>query len=225
MDDDSLGAALDRATDDVEVPRDLVRRAQRLGRERRARRRSGIAALGVAVVVLVGGGLVVMGQQGGDGATSGSAAGEASSATPVTPESMQDALPRDGEDSSTCAPTLLLDGVPQGEGAALTPVRAGEALDVTGGPLSCRAAVPGARYEVVLAPQEPGEPAVLAGVTVADDGSFAVRVTVPASTPPGPAALSVTAIGSAAQACGSAAGCAVPDYRADLDVRPTEESP
>lgn len=246
MDEDSLGAALHRATDDVEVPRDLVRQAQRLGRERRARRRSGVAALAVAAVVLVGGGLVVTSQRGGGSDTSASSAAAGSSAeggpgvdagaersgsaesaptpappSPAAPEPMQDAAPPNSEKRATCDPTLVVDGVPQGAGTSATPVRAGEVLDVAGGPLSCEGLVPGARYDVVLMPQGAGETAVLAGVTVADDGSFATRVTVPASTPTGPAALSVTVSGAAA--CPSAAGCEVPSDLADLDVRPAEQ--
>lgn len=224
MDEDSLGAALHRATDDVEVPRDLVRQAQRLGRERRARRRSGAAALAVAAVVLVGGGLVVTSQRGGGSDTSASSAESAPTpapAAPAAPQPKQDAAPPDSEKRATCDPTLVVDGVPQGAGTSATPVLAGEVLDVAGGPLSCEGLVPGARYDVVLMPQGAGAPTVLAGVTVADDGSFATRVTVPASTPTGPAALSVTASGAAA--CPSAAACQVPGDRADLDVRPAEQ--
>ncbi len=253
MDDDYLGAALHRATDDVEVPRDLVRQARHLGRERRerrARRRSGVVALGAAAVVLAGGALVVTSQQGGGSATRDSAAGAASSAeggagldegpderaggtasaesgsqpSAAAPEPMQDAAPPGGQESATCAPTLVIGGVPRGAGSAATPVSAGEVIDVASDPRSCEDEVPGARYDVVLAPPGSGEPIVLAGVTVADDGSFATRFTVPASTPPGPAELSVTA-SAAAQVCPSGAPCRVPDHRAALDVRPAEESP
>lgn len=253
MDEAQLSDALRRATDDVTVPRDLVRHAERLGRERRARRarrRGGAVALAVTAVVLTGGGLVVTQGGGRSGTASSTSAGSSASsaasgsdaATPPTaPGSAapgaagpQAAAPQHAEaggrsafQDAACDPPLVLDGVPVRSGYA-TQVRAGGTIEVTGAALSCTPAREGARYALVLAPRgpgDPGSPAVLAEVTPSSDGSFSARVTVPATTPSGSARLSVEGSAWEQRPCPDTTDCLVLDYGADLDVLPSGASP
>lgn len=241
MDEDRLAAALRGATDDVQVPGDLVRRAERLGRERRARRRSVVTTLAVGVVVLAGGALVVpqIGSRGGDSASSGgaasdsSAAGSSASSAPPAPSTaapIPESAPRSAQqdasgaesraaagESATCDPPLTVEGVPAREGYA-TSVPAGQLIEVTGSPL-CGPVPPGTRYSLVLA-RVSQEPTVLADVAPASDGSFSARVTVPPSTLPRPTRLSVVGSTWVLQPCPDTADCTRPDYGADLDVLP-----
>lgn len=223
MDEERLAAALRGATDDVQVPRDLVRRAERAGRERRARRRSVATTLLVGVVVLSGGALVV------PRIGSGSASSTAGSSAPSAP-SLADAAPGSAQDSrggaragsgsaaaqsAVCDPALVVDGVRVRGDAA--PVVAGAEVEIAAASL-CGPVPPDRRYTVVLVPRGSQTPTVLGDVVPADDGSAAITVTLPASTPPGPARLSVTG-GAAASACLDA-GCTGVDSSAEIDVVP-----
>lgn len=238
MDEDRLAAALRSATDDVQVPRDLVRHAERAGRARRSRRRSAVTALAVGIVVLAGGALVVpqIGSGGVDSAssTSAGAGSSASSAPPAppfadsNPQSAQDSGPdaRAGSraaESAACAPTLVVDGARVREGDAV-PVVAGGAVQITGAPLPCALVGREARYTLVLTARGSQAPTVLSEIVPADDGSFTTTVTLPASTPPGPARLSATGSASDRRSCGEDAGCLQPGG-VDLDVLPPGASP
>ena len=251
MDEAALSDALRRATDDVAVPRDLVRHAEHLGRERRARRRSGAAALAVGAAVLAGGALVVqgVGGSGSAGSTSGSAssassaAGEADAApaptqaqdsrgssvpapTPTSqsgPEqpSAEAAAPGPLTDSAGCLPALTVDGASSGRTA---PVRAGASVEVVGA-ASCGPLPAGTRFVITLdVAGDATAPAVLADVEPDADGSFDARVTVPASTPAGPAVLAVRDGGQ--RSCPSAAECpGAVDLRVLADPPPDRPAP
>ena len=239
MDEARLSDALRRATDDVTVPRDLVRHAERLGRERRARRRSGAAALAVAVVVLAGGTLVVTqggtdsassaGSSAADSAAGGSASAPApsTSASTVPEAAGPQAAGADGQGAvrdALCDPPLVVAGVPARSGYA-TSVRAGDVVEIGSAALPCARVPPTARYTLVLAPGGSQAPTVLAEVAPAADGSFSARVTVPASTAPGPARLSVQGSTWEQGSCPDSADCLRLDHGADLDVLPPEIPP
>lgn len=236
MDEDRLAAALRGATDDVKVPRDLVRHAERLGRARRSRRRSAVTTLAVGVVVLAGGALVLpqIGSGGADtsSSTAGSAGSDSSAADSSAP-SLADSAPQSAQDpgagaragspaaeSAACDPALVVDGVRVRGDAA--PVVAGAAVEIAAAPL-CGPASPDGRYTVVLVPRGSQPPTALAEVVSAADGSFATTVTLPASTPPGPARLSVT--GSAAASTCLDDGCPGAGSSAEIDVLPAEPTP
>ena len=238
MDETGLSEALRRATDDVTVPRDLVRHAERLGRERRARRRSVASALAVSVVVLAGGALIVTQGGGVTGSASSTSAGSAADTSaggsdaapapaasgspapaPAPPEPAAGADGQAADEDATCDPALVVDGVPARSGYA-TPVRAGATVEIAGAPLRCAGVRDGARYTLVLAPRGSQSTTVLAEVAPAADGSFSVRVTVPATTAPGPARLSVEGSAWEQRPCPDTADCLTLDDGADLDVLP-----
>ncbi len=224
MDETSLGAALRRATDDVEVPRDLVRGAERLGRERRTRRRRNLVAVSVAAVVLVGGVVVALEPGTGRGSSASSAADgreSAGSASPPAagPDSLADQAPSAAASGEGCAPALAVDGAPRGGDGPPVVVRAGDTLELAGGPLPCSAALPGAVWSLTLVPDGgAAPPEVLGSVVPARDGSFSTEVTVPAAAPPGPARVSITGTTADGRPCADDAGCPPQGYGADLEV-------
>lgn len=238
MDEARLAAALRVATDDVQVPRDLVRRAERAGRARRSRRRSAVTTLAVSAVVLAGGALVVpqIGSGGSDSASSTSAGAGSSASSTSPPPPLADSTPQSAQgsdrdarvgpgsaESAACDPALVVDGA-RVRGGDTVPVVAGGAVEITGAPLLCALVAREARYTLVLVPRGSQAPTALAEVVPAPDGSFATTVTLPAATPPGPARLSVVGSASGRQPCGENAGCPQPEG-VDLDVQPPGASP
>lgn len=243
MDEAELSRALRRATDDVAVPRDLLRHAERLGRERRARRRSVASALAVSVVVLTGGALVVTQGGGSESASStsggsadsaaggseSSAAGGSEAAPAPAPSALEDrgptstyrqeaapeaAAPQSRAGTAACLPTLTVDGVPPGQ---VVPVRAGERVEVVGSASPCGEVPARTRYVITLADADaPAGATTLTEVVPDVDGSFETRATVRITTPTGPAVLAVRTEADGEE-CRSAADCR---SAVDLDVQP-----